>query len=141
MKNDYMDRLLADDAKFQLHDIQSFRLKLLEARNNDPNFAMVPVPQLNSELIDGDRCKLYIDWLEDIHRQETFKAYLAKKRNIELKAEEESKSEADDLEMYDVPTLERRQAIFDKINKRRKLKQSGTAANRQVHYDSTVSEF
>jgi hypothetical protein len=32
MKNDYLDRLLAQDAKFQLHDLTSFRHMLLKAR-------------------------------------------------------------------------------------------------------------
>jgi len=39
MKNDYLDRLLAMDAKFQLHDVNSFRHMLLRARNNDPTLA------------------------------------------------------------------------------------------------------
>lgn len=44
MKNDYLDRLLALDAKFQLHDVDSFRQKLLRARASDPNYAGVSIP-------------------------------------------------------------------------------------------------
>ena len=44
MKNDYLEQLLAQDAKFQLHDTVSFRQKLLRARASDPNFAQVPIP-------------------------------------------------------------------------------------------------
>ena len=39
MKNDYLDKLLKMDAKFQLHDTTSFRHMLLEARNSDPQYA------------------------------------------------------------------------------------------------------
>ena len=79
MKNDYLDRLLTNDSKFQLHDIESFRHKLLKARKNDPAQSRIPIPQVNSELINGEVCKYYVDWLEDVHRDETFKAYLALK--------------------------------------------------------------
>ena len=36
MKNDYLQKLLDLDSKYQLHDIQSFRHKLMQSRNNDP---------------------------------------------------------------------------------------------------------
>jgi len=44
MKNDYLQRLLDEDAKFQLHDIESFRHKLLKARMIDPNAGQLPIP-------------------------------------------------------------------------------------------------
>jgi len=44
MKNDYLDRLLSEDAKFQLHDVESFRHKLLRSRINDPHYAAHPIP-------------------------------------------------------------------------------------------------
>jgi len=74
MKNDYLERLLAQDANFQLHDTVSCRRKLLRARASDPNFAQVPIPQLNSELINDEISGFYLDWLEDVHRQEAHKA-------------------------------------------------------------------
>jgi hypothetical protein len=79
MKNDYLDKLLKNDSRYQLHDMESFRHKLLKSRMNDPAYARVPVPQVNSELINGEACKYYIDWLEEVHRDEIFKAYLAQK--------------------------------------------------------------
>lgn len=69
MKNDYLDKLLSLDSKFQLHDTNSFRNMLLEARSLDPNYAKITIPQLNSEIINGDICKFYVDWLEEVHRQ------------------------------------------------------------------------
>jgi hypothetical protein len=74
MKNDYLDRLLALDAKFQLHDTDSFRQKLLRARANDPNYALVSIPQLNAELINEEISGFYLEWLEEVHRQEAVKA-------------------------------------------------------------------
>lgn len=79
MKNDYMDRLLTLDSKFQLNDIDSFRHMLLNSRNTDPSCSQFPIPQLNSELISSDLGKFYVDWLEDVHRQQTYKSYLNKK--------------------------------------------------------------
>jgi|DEB0MinimDraft_12_1074336.scaffolds.fasta_scaffold03050_5 hypothetical protein len=79
MKNDYLDRLLSLDSKFLLNDVNSFRHMLLRARKSDPNYTHIPVPQLNSELINPDISKYYIDWLEQVYRQETFKAYIAQK--------------------------------------------------------------
>jgi len=49
---------------------------LLKARREDPNFAQVTIPALNSELINSDISKYYVDWLEQVYRQETFKAYM-----------------------------------------------------------------
>jgi hypothetical protein len=122
MKNDYLDRLLQNDSKFLLHDIESFRHKLLRARMNDPGMASVPIPQLNSELINEDICKYYSEWLEEVHKEETFKAYLAKKQEQEQNINPNS-SERNALNagMFDARTLERRQKIFDAINKRRKI--------------------
>jgi hypothetical protein len=44
MKNDYLDSLLSNDAKFQLYNLESFRHKLLKARMNDPYKANVSIP-------------------------------------------------------------------------------------------------
>jgi hypothetical protein len=44
MKSDYLDHLLADDARFQLHEVESFRHKLLRSRFEDPNYSHVPIP-------------------------------------------------------------------------------------------------
>jgi len=76
MKNDYLDRLLKQDSMYQLNDVTSFRHMLLKARENDPSYAMMPIPQLNSELINGDICKFYVDWLEEVHRNESYKQYI-----------------------------------------------------------------
>ena len=44
MKNNYLEKLLEDDAKFQLHDTESFRHKLLMSRIEDPNYSKIPIP-------------------------------------------------------------------------------------------------
>lgn len=44
MKNDYLDKLLANDTKFQLHDCNSFRHMLVKARASDPNYSNIPIP-------------------------------------------------------------------------------------------------
>lgn len=44
MKNDYMDKLLDQDTKFLLSDLDSFRHMLIKARNQDPSCAYYPIP-------------------------------------------------------------------------------------------------
>ena len=44
MKNDYLEKLLQNDSKFLLHDIESFRHKLLLSRAIDPSYAQIPIP-------------------------------------------------------------------------------------------------
>lgn len=68
MKNDYLQKLLDQDCKFDLHDLQSFRHKLMLARISDPQYAAVPIPGLNSELVDRAKCSFYVEWLEAVHR-------------------------------------------------------------------------
>ena len=84
-KNDYLETLLKNDAKFQLHDCESFRHKLLMARMQDPNYAQITIPHLTAEIIDEDRSHYYLDWLEDVDRQRMYKAYLERKAAIEAK--------------------------------------------------------
>lgn len=80
MKNDYLEQLLKNDSKFQLFEFDgikdSFRHKLLKARMNDPVKSQIPIPQLCSELIQDGRSKYYIDWLEQVYRDEAFKEAL-----------------------------------------------------------------
>ena len=76
MKNNYLDRLLDLDSKFLLSDTVSFRHMLMRDRQNDPTKTSIPIPMNNSELINSDLSKFYIEWLEEVHRQHTYKAYL-----------------------------------------------------------------
>ena len=122
MKNDYMDRLLANDAKFQLHDIESFRQKLMRARINDPNYAQIPIPQLSNELVQ-QQAEYYRNWLESLFRAEAIKY----KVEQELKNKEKTlKQKTDDdisvtvLQQYDLATKQRRAEIQEKIKKREK---------------------
>jgi hypothetical protein len=131
MKNDYLDRLLSLDTKFQLYDIQSFRHHLLKARASDPNFAKIPIPQLNNELINADISKFYLDWLEDVHRQETWKAYQNKRATTNQNLMDDQRIE-NDQQVFDTETLGRRRDIFEKINKRKKQNQSGIKSNKQA---------
>lgn len=143
MKNDYLGRLLQHDTKFQLNDITSFRHMLLKARASDPKYAKIQIPQLNSELINGDISKYYLNWLEEVYRQETYKDYIDKKQQVQqnLMDNNEGLEMFVTDEVFDPNTLKRRQLIFDKINKRKKVSQSGLTANKQIQYDSIVDEY
>lgn len=48
----------------------------------DPNYSAMPIPQLNSELIDEKFGKFYLDWLEEVHRQDSLRQYLNRKLEI-----------------------------------------------------------
>lgn len=52
----------------------------MRARQNDPDYAQITIPQLTAELVNGDICKYYLEWLENVHRQETYKQYIAAKQ-------------------------------------------------------------
>jgi len=141
LKNDYLDKLLASDAKFQQHDAVSNRHLLLKARNNDPAYANMSIPQLNTDLINkdikfifkpdkGDAYeKSYLDWLEDIKREMTIAGYqekiLADKRNLKSKSSVQG-------DAVDTDTSLRRKKIFEKINKRVKQDKTGTSTNKQA---------
>ena len=123
MKNDYLEQLLKNDSKFQLFEFDgikdSFRHKLLKARMNDPVKSQIPIPQLCSELIQDGRSKYYIDWLEQVYRDEAFKEA--------LKGQEQDNTigqprglENLDTQAFDIETLQRRQEIRDLIDQRRK---------------------
>ena len=90
LKNDYLDKLLSSDAKFQQHDAKSNRHLLLAARNNDPMYANIQIPQLNQDIINRDIKfiftpdkgepyeKSYLDWLEEIKREQIIADYQKK---------------------------------------------------------------
>jgi hypothetical protein len=40
---------------------------------------------LTSELIDGEKSRYYLAWLEEVHRKEAFKTYLKTKHDIDDK--------------------------------------------------------
>ena len=140
MKNNYLDQLLSQDAKFQLHDTESFRHQLLEARKKDPSYASVTIPQLSAELVNGDICKFYLGWLEDVHRAEAYKQYLNKKEEAETVALGGVDIGKITAGPADTATLKRRRDIFDKINRRRKEAQHDVGTSKQVQYDSIIDE-
>ena len=76
--NNYHERLLAQDAQFQLAEVHaSFRQELLLARKDDPSYANIPIPYLTDELVDADISAFYVDWLEDVQRKRIYKKTIA----------------------------------------------------------------
>ena len=67
--NSYLKKLLADDAKNNLANLEPFRHKLLIARRDDPELANMFIPMLESELIDSDLTSCYLDKLEELYRK------------------------------------------------------------------------
>jgi hypothetical protein len=124
MKNSYLDQLLLQDSKFQLHDVESFRHQLMDARKKDPSYASVTIPQLGSELVNGDISKFYLEWLEAVHRKEAYRQYQDKKAEAEetVAAGADSGNFADGKvkRAGDLETHKRRREIYEKIDTRRK---------------------
>ena len=81
----------------------------MEARKKDPSYASVTIPQLGSELVNGDISKFYLEWLEEVHRKEAYKQYLDKKQEAEetTAADINSGNAAEDR-VFDIATLKRR---------------------------------
>ena len=59
-KNEFLIKLLTDDSKNNLADLEPFRHKLLQARLKDPLFSHVFIPMLESEIIDSTRTGFYL---------------------------------------------------------------------------------
>ena len=81
--------------------------------------------------MNGDICKYYLEWLENVHRQETYKQYIAKKQQTEQNLMD-ANNQQNENQLYDIDTWKRREEIFRKINKRRKIKSSGASSSKQV---------
>ena len=60
-KNDFLTKLMHDDSRNLLCDIEPFRHKLLQARIKDPIHATTFVPMLESEIIDSTRTGFYLE--------------------------------------------------------------------------------
>ena len=81
----------------------------MEARKKDPSYASVTIPQLGSELVNGDISKFYLEWLEDVHRKEAYKQYLDKKQAAEeSNAADIGSTDVADDRLFDIATLKRR---------------------------------
>lgn len=141
--NNHHEKLLKQDAKFQLSEVNaSFRQELLLNRMEDPSYANIPIPYLTAELIDAEISAFYVDWLEDVHRKEVYKKTMAAVSQDKLSEKKDSKkSEATVQDHLTDECKARRQAIFDKIHKRKKIKDSGDARYKEASYDSVVNEF
>lgn len=76
-----------------------------------------------------------------MNKQEAYKAYLAQRE----RAQEESgggpqQDGALSQPVFDQATVQRRQLIFEKINRRKKMSKAGGSQNKQVQYQTVVRE-
>jgi len=97
-KNEFLLRLLRDDAKNPVATLKPFRHMLLEARAKDPDLAKTPIPLLESEVIQDS---MLLDKLEVLFREQAYKEYLEKKieeERLGIKTESEQKVYNLDLE-------------------------------------------
>lgn len=79
-KNEFLIKLLLEDAKNPLANLKPFRHMLLEARAKDPDFRSEKIPLLESEIIMN---KTLLDKLEVLYREQAYKEYLEKKAEEE----------------------------------------------------------
>ena len=90
---------------------------MLRARANDPNYALVSIPQLNAELINEEISGFYVDWLEEVHRQEALKT------TMQRIGPDAAQAAGRDAGLDDEGNSElgrRKAAILETLNKRKK---------------------
>lgn len=75
-KNEFLIKLLQEDAKMPLSHLTPFRHMLLEARAKDPDFAKEVIPFLEKEIIENPKL---MDKLEVLYREQAYREYLEKK--------------------------------------------------------------
>jgi len=75
-KNEFFIKLLADDAKNMLADAKPFRHRLLQLRNKEPDMTSIPIPMLESEIIDSSKSTFLLDKLEKMFRDEAYLVHL-----------------------------------------------------------------
>lgn len=81
-KNEFLMRLLREDAKNPVSSLKPFRHMLLEARGKDPDLAKQIIPLLEKEIIEDAHL---LDKLEILFREQAYKEYLEKKIEEEKK--------------------------------------------------------
>lgn len=81
-KNEFLMRLLREDAKNPVSSLKPFRHMLLEARGKDPDLAKQIIPLLEKEIIEDTQL---LDKLEILFREQAYKEYLEKKIEEEKK--------------------------------------------------------
>ena len=139
--NSYLQKLFADDAKNNLNTVQPFRHMLLIERRNNPEWANMFIPMLESEIIDSSLTTCYLDKLEALYRKKAHDDYLfnkSKKPKDEIGNKDEVKN---NNQLVDYATHTRRQKIFDKIKKRQKTAQTGGDSSSRMNYTSIVNEY
>ena len=133
-KNEFLVKLMSDDAKNVLADIEPFRHKLLQNRTKDPLNSNVFIPFLEGELIDSTRTGFYLEQLEKLFRDEAYLKHLEKR--AQLQSDGTTVTQVDDLAVVDIETLRRRQAIYDQIkdrsNRKGKESSAGTSQYRSI---------
>ena len=94
-KNEFLIKLLKDDAKNPCSNLQPFRHMLLEARAKDPDLAKETIPLLESEVINSPNL---LDKLEVLFREKAYKEYLEKK----IEEERAGVKNKDDKKVYNL---------------------------------------
>jgi hypothetical protein len=82
-KNDFLSKLMHDDSRNLLAEIEPFRHKLLQARLKDPINATTFIPMLESEIIDSTRTGFYLEQLEKLYRDEAYIRHLEKRADMQ----------------------------------------------------------
>lgn len=113
-KNEFLLRLLREDAKNPVSALKPFRHMLLEARGKDPDLAKTQIPLLEQEVISNSHL---LEKLEVLFREKAYREYLERKieeerQGVKPKAEGEQQVYNLDLESnaikYDSECIRRR---------------------------------
>lgn len=141
-KNDFLIRLLREDARNPCASLQPFRHMLLEARGKDPTLAKQTIPLLESEVISSNEL---LDKLEVLFREKAYKEYLERKieeERVGIVKKDDKAVYHPDLEetavKFDSECIRRRQMFFDKLKHFQREMQSGNFQKGTTHYKSVV---
>ena len=121
-KNEFLLKLLREDAKNPVAYLKPFRHMLLEARGKDPELAKEAIPLLESEVIEQPHL---LDKLESLFREQADKEYLERKieeERVGVKPQLEDGQQKiynlaleDNAVKFDSECIRRRQMFFDKL--------------------------
>ncbi len=147
MKNDFLVKLLEQDAKNPLFDVNSFRHQLLRARNTNYDLAKKPIPMLEREIIDAARDDGYYltqlmaiiaehEALKNVNKQQTVLQEYMDQNIEEGMRDRENKV----MLTFDTDTIRRRRIFFENLKRFQKNFRSGSS-KAQTSFKSVVSEF
>jgi len=115
---------MREDAKNPLHKIESFRHMLMMAKKNDPALSGIPIPLLDSEIIDETKNSLYLEKLNEI---------INRKKKIEMLTQPTEEQQILD------PLMLRRNFIEEKLKKKKNNQKNQNRSN--IATKSVVKEY